>query len=132
MRGFRFVEKMCFCILHPKKYMKIKDTLKGSVIVKWKFAGNGINRHYFGIRFGRENETLEDINKKHVDTEEKEDVLLSALEIEDAPLEFQRKRIIDLLYDHHWNWLPEDSDTFESDTDALFCGNKPIDTKNHG
>ena len=99
--------------------MKTDETLRGSVIVAWEFASNGHNRKYSGIRFGEEKETQETIDKKHVSTDVKEDVLLSAADIEGTPMDFQRKRILDELNDKKWKWLEEETDTFETDTDEL-------------
>lgn len=99
--------------------MKTEETLKGSVIVAWEFASNGHNRKYLGIRFGEENETQETIDKKHISTNVKEDVLVSAADIEGTPVDFQRKRILDELNDNEWKWLKEETDTFEKDTNEL-------------
>lgn len=99
--------------------MKTDEMLKGSVIVTWEFASNGHNRKYLGIRFGKENETKATIDKKHISTNVKEDVLVSAADIEGTPADFQRKRMLDELNDNEWKWLKEETDTFEKDVDEL-------------
>lgn len=99
--------------------MKTEDTLKDSVILTWQFASNGNNRKYLGLRYGEENETQETIDKNHIDTEVKEDVLIPADDIKGTPIDFQRKRILDELNDKKWKWLEEETDTFDKDTDEL-------------
>lgn len=118
-----FIRTGCFVsFAKNREHMNSENTLKGAVIVKWKFASNGNNRCYEGIRYGEETETSESINRKHVSTEEKEDVLMRAEDIENTPVDFQRRRILDALNDPKWNWLPEETDTFERDVDAFVSG----------